>query len=78
MTSDYIKIFTGSLVIVQHVVQELEENGINAIVKDETESARLGGFGGGIVPGFQEIYVNNDELDKAVAIVEKIKAEIEE
>lgn len=78
MTSDYIKIFTGSFVVVQHIVQELEENGINAIVKDETESARLGGFGGGIVPGFQEILVNNDELDKAVEIVEKIKAEMEE
>ncbi|WP_223547982.1 putative signal transducing protein [Aestuariivivens sp. NBU2969] len=76
--SNYTKIFTGSLVITQHIIQELEENGINAIVKDETESARLGGFGGGIVPGFQEIFVNNDELDEAITIVEKIKAEMAE
>ena len=76
--SNYIKIYTGSLVIVQHIVQELEENGINAIVKDDTESARLGGFGGGIVPGFQEIMVNKDELDEALAIVEKLKAEMDE
>ena len=78
MTTDFIKIFTGSFVVVQHITQELEENGINAIVKDETESARLAGFGGGIIPGFQEIYVNTDELDKAVAIVEKIKAEMDD
>ncbi|WP_242132941.1 putative signal transducing protein [Aestuariivivens marinum] len=76
--SNYTKIFTGSLVITQHIIQELEENGINAIVKDETESARLAGFGGGIVPGFQEIFVNNDELDEAMAIVKKIKAEMAE
>ncbi|WP_242206240.1 putative signal transducing protein [Aestuariivivens insulae] len=76
--SNYTKIFTGSLVIVQHLVQELEESGINAIVKDETESARLAGFGGGIVPGFQEVFVNNDELDEAMTVVDKIKAEMED
>ena len=76
--SSYTKIFTGSLVLTQHLIQELVEIDINAIVKDETESARLAGFGGGIVPGFQEVYVNNDELEKAMVIVEKIKTEMED
>ncbi|WP_242084794.1 putative signal transducing protein [Aestuariivivens sediminis] len=76
--SEYVKIYTGSLVIVQHLVQELEEHGINAIVKDETESARLAGFGGGIVPGFQEVLVNKDELDKALSVLETFEADLEE
>ena len=78
MESNYIKIFTGSFIIVQHITDNLKEIGINSIVKDDTESARLGGFGGGIVPGFQEIFVNKDELDKAIPIVEEIVANIKD
>ncbi|GAA3630585.1 putative signal transducing protein [Flavivirga jejuensis] len=74
--SSYIKIFTGDLIIVQRIVNQLEIVNINPIVKDPTESARLAGFGGGIVPGFQEVFVNKDELDKAVPIIESITAEL--
>ena len=61
----------------QLITDKLNAVGINAVVKDETESSRLAGFGGGIVPGFQEIYVNNDELDKAVEIVESVNSELQ-
>lgn len=70
--TDYIKIFTGNFIIVQRIINELKAININAIVKDTTESARLAGFGGGILPGFQEVFVNKDELDKAVLVVEDI------
>ncbi|MDD7885623.1 DUF2007 domain-containing protein [Flavivirga sp. 57AJ16] len=73
--SNYIKIFTGDFIIVQRIINELEAININAIVKDTTESARLAGFGGGIVPGFQEVFVNKDELDNAVPIVQKVTSE---
>ena len=75
--SNYIKIFTGDFIIVQRIVNDLKAIDINAIVKDTTESARLGGFGGGIVPGFQEVFVNKDELDRAVLIVQNITSELE-
>ena len=75
--SNYIKVFTGSFIIAQLITDKLNAVGINAVVKDETESARLAGFGGGIVPGFQEIYVNNDELEKAVEIVESVNSELQ-
>ncbi|GAA3559541.1 putative signal transducing protein [Snuella lapsa] len=74
--SNYIKIYTGDFIIVQRIVTELEAIDINPIVKDQTESARLAGFGGGIVPGFQEIFVNKDELDTAVSIVQEITSEL--
>ncbi|MCF7560000.1 DUF2007 domain-containing protein [Sabulilitoribacter multivorans] len=76
--SNYIKIFTGDMIIVQRIVSELENADIVPVVKDQTESARLAGFGGGNFPGFQEVFVNKDELDKAVVIVESITSELQD
>ena len=75
--SNYLKIFTGDFIIVQRIINELEKIDINAIVKDQTESARLAGFGGGIVPGFQQIFVHQDELDKANEVIENINSQLE-
>lgn len=75
--SNYIKIFTGSFIIVQRMVDNLKNIGINAIVKDETESGRLAGFGASI-SGQQEVFVNKDELDKAIPIIEEIIAKIKD
>lgn len=72
---DYIKIFSGSFIIVQLVFDRLKGAGINAIVKDESESGRLAGFGSAI-QGFQELYVSKDELDYAIPIVEEVNAEL--
>ena len=74
MDSNYIKIFTGSFINAQRIVGELREIGIEAVVKDETESARLAGFASAI-QGEQELYVNQDEADRAFEIVEKLLAE---
>lgn len=75
--SNYIKIYTGDFIIVQRVVSDLEKKGINPVVKDQIESARLAGFGS-IIPGFQQIYVHKDELDKAVLVVENITSQLQE
>tara|TARA_R110002049_G_scaffold309289_2_gene520251 strand:+ start:33558 stop:33797 length:240 start_codon:yes stop_codon:yes gene_type:complete len=76
--SDYINIFTGSSIVVQRVIYDLENINISPIIKDETESARLAGFGGGIITGFQQVFVHKDELDKALAIIENSPSEIHE
>lgn len=73
--SDYVKIFSGTFIIVQLVVDRLDSVGINAIVKDEAESARLAGFASSI-QDYQELYVTQEELDHAIPIVETIKAEL--
>ena len=75
-TSEYTKIFYGNFILVNRVKNELERMGIIPIIKDEGESQRLAGYGS-LNQGYQEVWVNNDELDKATAIVEQVKTEME-
>jgi len=74
--SNYIKIFSGSFIIVQLIVDKLHAIGINAIVKDVTESGR-GTIFGTSAANYQDLYVNNDELDQASRIVENVTTEME-
>ncbi len=75
-TTEYTKVYYGNFILVTRVKDELERVGIIPIIKDEGESQRLGGQGS-INNGFQDLYVHNDELDKANAIVERVKGEME-
>ncbi|MDX1277870.1 DUF2007 domain-containing protein [Oceanihabitans sediminis] len=74
--SNYIKILTGNFIITQLIIEKLEAIGISPIIKDESESARLGGFGT-YNQGTQELYVNDEELDAAVPIVASVTAKIQ-
>jgi len=75
-TSDYTRIYNGNFILVNRIKGALEDLGIIPIIKDEGESQRLAGYGS-MNQGFQEVYVHNDELDKAQAIVDQVKAEME-
>lgn len=70
MKSNYEKIFTGNKLEAQKIVNKLHEIGIEPIVKDEAESARLAGFAS-LMLGEVEIYVNNDEVEKAMTLLNK-------
>jgi hypothetical protein len=74
MESNYSKLYAGSFIVVQLITQNLEKQGITPIVKDETESARLAGFGTPTY-GFQELYVHSSEKSKAEEIVASTLAE---
>lgn len=74
--SEYTKIYYGNFILATRVKNELENAGIIPIVKDEGESQRLAGYGS-MNQGFQEVYVHNDELDKAMTIVNRVKGEME-
>ncbi|TXD84217.1 DUF2007 domain-containing protein [Subsaximicrobium wynnwilliamsii] len=74
--TDYTKIFEGNFIIVQLAMDRLHSAGIQAILKDESESGRLAGFGSSI-QGYQELFVNNDELDQARPIISAVKEELE-
>lgn len=72
----YIKIFSGNFIMAQRISVALEEQGISPITKDETESGRLAGFGPSI-SGFQELFIHEDELEKAQQIVDAIQNEMQ-
>jgi len=74
--SEYIKIYTGGTIIVQLIKQRLEAEGINPIIKDETKSGRLAGFGASLI-GQPEVFVHETETDKAVRIVELVRSKLE-
>jgi len=71
-SQDFIKIFTGNTIDVLALRNALEEKSIVAVIKDDSESARLAGFGT-VAPGLQEVFVHEDELDQAVRILETLK-----
>ena len=68
MTSNYKKIFTGESIAAKQIVSRLHEVGIEAVVKDEAESARLAGFASSML-GQVDIFVHKDEFEKAKIIV---------
>ncbi len=74
--TNYIKVFSGSFIIVQLALDRLESAGIHAIIKDESESGRLAGFGSSI-QNYQELFVNKEELDQARPIIASVKEELE-
>lgn len=75
-TTEYTKVYSGNFILVTRVKDELTHHGIVPIIKDEGESQRLAGYAS-MNQGFQEVYVHNDELEKAIAIVARVKSEME-
>lgn len=73
--NNFVKIFSGTFIIVQMVLDRLENVGIKAIVKDESESGRLAGFASSI-QDFQDVYVSREELDVAIPVVDAVKSEL--
>lgn len=71
MESDYTKVFGGNVTQSDRVEHLLKENDISPIVKSESESARLAGFGTPL-PHVSEIYVHKDEEAKAVKILSQL------
>lgn len=70
MDSNYTRIFFGNTIEAQKVVKQLKEIGIIAVVKDQAESARLAGFASpSSILGEAEVYVHNDELERAKAVI---------
>ncbi|MGB5436792.1 MAG: DUF2007 domain-containing protein [Maribacter sp.] len=74
MTSNYKKIFTGDSLKAKLLVSKLHEVGIEAVVKDEAESARLAGFASSML-GQVDVFVHKDELEKATVLVETFSQE---
>ena len=62
MKTEYLKIYTSSLIIINSIRNLLEENNIISLVKNHPESARLGGFG--LSMDSVELFIHNKDLEK--------------
>lgn len=67
----YVKVYSGSVVEVQHAKQLLQEKGVEPIVKDTANSAASAGFGV-VMPNFQELFVHSDEEIIVLEILKSI------
>ncbi len=64
------KIYSGSSIIVMSIKNCLNDVNIIPIIKDQSESARLAGFGSSINL-FQDVFVHDDEYSKAIYALKK-------
>ena len=71
MESNYLKIFSGNAMEAQKIVDTLQQDGIEAIVKNEAESGRLAGFAPTTF-GHVELFVHIDEMEKAQILLTKL------
>ena len=72
----YHKIYGGSFIVVELILENLDNKGITAIIKDETESGRLAGFGP-TTYGHQDVFVHESEKEKAQQIIAVTLANLE-
>ena len=66
----YIKLYEGSFIIVQLIQKKIESQGFVSAIEDETESARLAGFGV-FGSGNQQLFIHESEEREALKIVQK-------
>ena len=69
----YLHLFSGSSIDVLALRNALAEENITPVVKDESESARLAGFGQ-TAPMMQRVFVHEAEYDKAKTILKQLSA----
>ncbi len=67
-----VKVFTGSVVTVNLLKDELESIGINSLIKNDFRSGVNSGFYGGD-PAAIDLYIDSDELEKAGPVIEAFK-----
>ncbi len=71
--TELIKLYTGGDVIIHRLKLELEAKGINALIKDGLQG--LGSVFGEGVPSAIDIFVTEEDFEKAHAIVNAITSE---
>lgn len=66
-----IKIFSGSEILANRLKQNIEDKGINVVIKDNIQSARLGGFGNSDLA--VELFIQESDYGKAHPVIEDFR-----
>jgi hypothetical protein len=70
--SKHTKLFTGSLIEIQRLQLDLDDNQIPSLVKNNFQSGLRSGFYGGS-PSQVELFIYEEDIEKAMPILEKFK-----
>ncbi len=73
--SKHIKLFTGSLIEIQRLQLDLDDSEIPSLVKNNFQSGLRAGFYGGS-PSQVELFIYEEDKEKATLLLEKFKKEI--
>ncbi len=73
--SKHIKLFTGSLIEIQRLQLDLDDSEIPSLVKNNFQSGLRAGFYGGS-PSQVELFIYEEDKEKATPLLEKFKKEI--
>jgi len=71
------RIFTGSSIKAQPLINSLNELDINPIIRDDHQSGILSGFVAG-VPGQVRMYIRNEEIAIAKSVLDLFEKDTEE
>ncbi len=70
--SKHINFFTGSLIQIQRLQLDLDDNEIPSLVKNNFQSGLRSGFYGGS-PSLVELFIYEEDKEKASPILKKFK-----
>ena len=71
--SDLVRLSTSSAIIIDRIATILEQNNVPAMIKNNTESANMAGFGAS--QNDVDIFVNKSDLAKAQQLTEAFEQE---
>lgn len=66
-----MKIFSGSEILAKNLQNRIEAAGIDTVIKDNIQSARLGGFGNSDLA--VEVFIQEVDFGKANPIIEEFR-----
>jgi len=69
-----IKIFSGSEILAIQLKEKLESIDLNVVIKDNIQSARLGGFGSAHLA--VELFIQETDFHKANPVIEAFRMSI--
>lgn len=69
-----MKVFSGSEILALALQQKIEEIGVNTVMKDNIQSARLGGFGNSDLA--VELFIQETDFSKANPVIEEFRLSI--
>jgi hypothetical protein len=74
MEHELKRIYSGSLVNAEFIGSVLEQNDIQFLIRNYQEESLVAGWAAGTIKGDASVYVFDEDYDKAMLLLDEIKA----